>query len=254
MKIERVNDRQIRCTLTGDDLANRQLKISELAYGSEKAKNLFRDMMRQAEYECGFEAEDIPLVIEAIPVSSDCIVLIITKVEDPEELDTRFSRFAPSVHNSETEGILPFSGDNAPGSINELAEGMINMLKEVKASFERRQSQSDTGSGKESESAPEKEEKILCILECDSLSNLVSFAKAVKAFYHEDATLYREPKGAYQLLLSSGSMGQKEFARVYHAATEFGHVTSVNASRISYMQEHFDLILQKDTIEALSRI
>ena len=47
MKIEKVNDHQIRCTLTGADLANRELKISELAYGSEKAKNLFRDMMQQ---------------------------------------------------------------------------------------------------------------------------------------------------------------------------------------------------------------
>lgn len=54
-------------------------------------------MMQQANFEFGFEAEDIPLMIEAIPLNADCIVLIITKVEDPEELDTRFSRFAPSV-------------------------------------------------------------------------------------------------------------------------------------------------------------
>ena len=44
MKIEKVNDHQIRCTLTKADLADRELKISELAYGTEKAKNLFRDM------------------------------------------------------------------------------------------------------------------------------------------------------------------------------------------------------------------
>ena len=98
MKIEKVNENQIRCTLTKEDLASRELKISELAYGTEKAKSLFRDMMQQANYEFGFEAEDIPLMIEAVPINSDCIVLIITKVEDPEELDTRFSRFAPSVH------------------------------------------------------------------------------------------------------------------------------------------------------------
>ncbi len=97
MKIEKVNDHQIRCTLTGADLANRELKISELAYGSEKAKNLFRDMMQQASFEFGFEAEDIPLMIEAIPVNADCIVLIITKVEDPDEIDTRFSKFSPSL-------------------------------------------------------------------------------------------------------------------------------------------------------------
>lgn len=94
MKIEKVNENQIRCTLTREDLASRELKISELAYGTEKAKSLFRDMMQQANFEFGFEAEDIPLMIEAIPLNADCIVLIITKVEDPDELDTRF----PALH------------------------------------------------------------------------------------------------------------------------------------------------------------
>ena len=35
MKIERINENQIRCTLTGQDLAERQMKLSELAYGSD---------------------------------------------------------------------------------------------------------------------------------------------------------------------------------------------------------------------------
>ena len=42
MKIEKVNENQIRCTLTREDLAERQIKLSELAYGTEKAKMLFR--------------------------------------------------------------------------------------------------------------------------------------------------------------------------------------------------------------------
>ena len=100
MKIEKINDNQIRCTLGKKDLADRNLKVSELAYGSEKARELFRDMMQQASFEFGFEAEDIPLMIEAIPVNADCIVLIVTKVDEPEELDTRFSRFS-SEYNDE---------------------------------------------------------------------------------------------------------------------------------------------------------
>ena len=96
MKIEKLNENQIRCTLTHADLAARHLKLSELAYGTEKAKSLFRDMMQQASFDFGFEAENIPLMIEAIPSSADSIVLIITKVEDPEELDTRFSKFTPA--------------------------------------------------------------------------------------------------------------------------------------------------------------
>ena len=93
LKIERLSENQIRCTLNKADLADKQLKISELAYGSPKAKELFREMMQQASNELGFEVDDIPLMIEAIPISSDCLILIVTKVEDPEELDTRFSRY-----------------------------------------------------------------------------------------------------------------------------------------------------------------
>ena len=81
MKIEKINDNQIRCTLTKADLEDRQIRLSELAYGTEKAKDLFRDMMQQANYEFGFEADNIPLMIEAIPVSADSIILIITKVK-----------------------------------------------------------------------------------------------------------------------------------------------------------------------------
>ena len=40
MKIEKINDNQIRCTLTQQDLENRHIRLSELAYGTEKA-NLF---------------------------------------------------------------------------------------------------------------------------------------------------------------------------------------------------------------------
>ena len=125
MKIEKLNDNQIRCTLTHADLAARHLKLSELAYGTEKAKSLFRDMMQQASFDFGFEAEDIPLMIEAIPASADSIVLIITKVEDPEELDTRFSKFTPfgeAGMASTAEALEKLEG----------AEEFLNLLNKVK--------------------------------------------------------------------------------------------------------------------------
>ena len=113
MKIEKVNENQIRCTLTREDLAERQIKLSELAYGTEKAKMLFRDMMQQAAYEFGFEADDIPLMIEAIPLSADTIILVITKVEYPEELDTRFSRFSDPDPEDLYEDAMSGSVQNA---------------------------------------------------------------------------------------------------------------------------------------------
>ena len=96
MKIERINENQIRCTLSSFDLSVRNLNLGELAYGSEKARNLFREMIQKASNEVGFDAEDIPLMVEAIPLSNESVMLVITKIEDPEELDTRFSKFSPT--------------------------------------------------------------------------------------------------------------------------------------------------------------
>ena len=149
MKIEKVNDHQIRCTLTKADLADRELKISELAYGTEKAKSLFRDMMQQAAIKFGFEAEDIPLMIEAIPLNSDCIVLIITKVEDPEELDTRFSKFAPSVHDDD-------SLDDMIQDLNEGADDVLDLFRRI---HEGRTASQGTGKEAAQKPAPAKKEE-----------------------------------------------------------------------------------------------
>ena len=136
MKIEKINDRQIRCTLTKEDLASREIKLSELAYGSDKAKALFQDMMQQAAEDFGFEAENMPLVVEAIPVSMETIVLIITKVDDPEELDTRFARFSPETDAPASDTTFPDLKDKIEGADDVL--GLIRRISEAKTQLPQR--------------------------------------------------------------------------------------------------------------------
>ena len=83
MKIEKINDNKIRCTLTSADLAERNLKLSELAYGTEKARSLFQDMMLEANQQFGFNVDNAPLMVEAVPVAPDSIVLIIHRSSTP---------------------------------------------------------------------------------------------------------------------------------------------------------------------------
>jgi len=91
MKIERISDNQIKFILTQDDLSHRNMQLSELSYGSAKAQELFREIMQRAAGECDFHtSSETPLIIEAIPVSRDGIMVIVTKVANPSELDQRF--------------------------------------------------------------------------------------------------------------------------------------------------------------------
>ncbi|MBQ7915367.1 MAG: adaptor protein MecA [Firmicutes bacterium] len=85
MKAERINKNQIRFTLGAEDLQSRDIQISELSYGSEKAKALFQDMMNTAQKEFGFDFSTQPVMIEAVPLSSGSIMITVTKVNKPEK-------------------------------------------------------------------------------------------------------------------------------------------------------------------------
>lgn len=93
MKIEKISDTQIKIILNQADLKNRDIKISELAYGSKKAQELFRDMMETALEEYDFDTHNVPLMIEAVPLSVDSIMIIVTKVEHPFEIGEKITPF-----------------------------------------------------------------------------------------------------------------------------------------------------------------
>lgn len=250
MKIEKVNEHQIRCTLTREDLADRELKISELAYGTEKAKNLFRDMMQQAACECGFEAEDIPLMIEAIPLNAECIVLIITKVEDPEELDTRFSKFAPSVHHEDsedTEDIMEAFADSA--------DEMLDMLRKMDQQS-RASSLSDSGNKKASPA----DDTVSAahtprMFAFSSLYDIMRFAQIAAPLCHSENSLYKkEHDGSYLLLVNPADSPAADFNRLCNMLTEYGRQERFSSAVESYLEEHCESVIRERALQSLASI
>lgn len=246
MKIEKVNENQIRCTLTKEDLADRQIKLSELAYGSEKAKSLFRDMMLQANAEFGFEANDIPLMIEAIPMPNDCIVLIITKVSDPEELDTRFSKFSPSGTDaldtlSEPKKVLTPEG----------ADEVLDIFKRMMEQHLK------SASGEKDETAPVAVAvaddidltRLYCFCDLDSIINA---AHVLRDYYRGENRLYKNStRKTYYLVLSKSSHTPEEFNKICNILTEYGSNEPYTKSMEAYMAEHYDLVIKKDALQKL---
>ena len=242
MKIEKLNDNQIRCTLTRADLAARQLQLSELAYGTEKAKSLFRDMMQQAAFEFGFEAEDIPLMIEAIPASSDSIVLIITKVEDPDELDTRFSKFAPSS-GGDTE-----SRKNPPNKL-EGAESLLDLIGKVKekmAAPDRKQV---------SEEKADTAKPSVRLFSFSSMNNVRKAACLLCTMYSGSNTLYKdEGENVYILALTQSDLSTNDFNRICNMLSEYGSLEKTSGAVLAFLEEHCRIILAADAVQTLAAI
>ncbi len=283
MKIERLNENQIRCTLNKSDLASRQLKINELAYGSDKAKELFRDMMQQASYELGFEAEDTPLMIEAIPVSSECIVLIVTKVDNPEELDTRFSRFSPSdsdddnfdfddIETIEGNDYSDFSLPTANEELDECAatdeEGLpedelMNIFNRVKEYFNKdsdnkaSQPSPSQPSGKGTTDRPEHRESanISRVFSFSSLDDITNAACIIDTFYKDSNSVYKNPSDRrYYLCISKTKCNSKDFNKVCNILSEYGQKESGFDNHIGFFAEHCECIIDEHALHILRRL
>jgi len=259
MKIEKVNDNQIRCTLTKADLADRELKLSEIAYGTEKAKNLFRDMMQQAAIKFGFQADNIPLMIEAIPLNSDCIVLIITKVEDPEELDTRFSRFAPDMDESDDEYEddveIEHTDDNtiahSPDDVLELFKRIKDEAGDIIAKVEanrNNQKQADTAE----EAAPQIIAKIFSF---ESMSDVIKPAIVLKSVYSDRNSLYKDDRtGRYMLVINRVEGTTEAFNRACNILSEYGKLERTLPSREFFYKEHYTCVIEDSALQSLSKV
>ena len=287
MKLEKLSDTQIRCTLSKEDLSQRQLHLSELAYGSEKAKELFRDMMQQASIELGFEADNIPLMIEAIPISNDCLVLVVTKVEDPDELDTRFSRYSKiNVDDSFDEDFsdiddtdfeemdflddeddidmddepLPFSPssdfDNADSdaSTSSKERSAIDDALDLIAPFTQAIAQA------KKEAMRKKKENRSSVQDCQyysfqNFSQAAQLGAFLAPFFEGESSLYKDSfSNNYYMILRKTQSENDTFHRACNIAADFGVRISASYATPAYFREHFETILEENAVEMLGEL
>ena len=287
MKLEKLSDTQIRCTLSKEDLSQRQLHLSELAYGSEKAKELFRDMMQQASIELGFEADNIPLMIEAIPISNDCLVLVVTKVEDPDELDTRFSRFSKinmddsfdedfsDIDDTDFEEMdflddeddidmddepLPFSPssdfDNADSdaSTSSKERSAIDDALDLIAPFTQAIAQA------KKEAMRKKKENRSSVQDCQyysfqNFSQAAQLGAFLAPFFEGESSLYKDSlSNNYYMILRKTQSENDTFHRACNIAADFGVRISASYATPAYFREHFETILEENAVEMLGEL
>lgn len=280
MKLEKLNENQIRCTLSKSDLDKRELRLSELAYGSAKARELFHDMIQQASIELGFEADNIPLMIEAIPISTDCLVLVVTKVEDPEELDTRFSRFSSPSEEDLTEDhfdgefdeedfdeehfeneVLSFSDAASEEALpfNDLSEkknerNPADEALDLIAPFTQAIAQAKKEVMRKKQEAAQKFHGIQ-LYSFRSLDIITKLSAFLTPFYEGESLLYKDASsGTYYLLLIRQDSDQDTFKRACTIASDYGLRISSSYSTRSYFDEHYQIIFRENALQTLNQL
>lgn len=237
MKIEKIDDNSIKCTLSSLDLSSRNLNLRDMTYGSQAAKRLFNEMMQKAKEEVGFSIENTPLMIEAVPLQGGAVQLIISKVDDPEELDTRFSKFSAAG-----------SGQN--GWISELAtqilEGAQGLMKQLKETEE------EPGVAEEKK---ESGDEGIRLYRFRTLDRVIDAAKAVSYCDLGANSLYKaEDKKGYYLSLHSKGDDIDSLNRAANLLLEYGERVNGGSATEAFYKEHMEQLIQENALQKLKTV
>ena len=102
MKIERIGHNKLKITVTGADLSSHGLSIDSFTPDSPHVQDFFYSIMRHAESELGFSIEEGRVLIEALPLSSESIIIFLTKPDASTPIPTspRRVRYRAKIANS----------------------------------------------------------------------------------------------------------------------------------------------------------
>lgn len=259
LDIEKISDNQIRCTLNREDLNSRELNLSELAYGSEKARSLFQEMIQTAYEQCGFEVNDMPLMVEAIPLTGEKIILIITKIDDPDELDSRFSKFAPSQAFPDGTGGFGKSDREPPEGADDILD-IFNMLLENRKNQQSKTKQSTEVVQEHDLLQPEAIKdsvdrvNLVRIYSFKNLEDITRAAAVLSDTYFGLNTLYRSPDGTFFLVINKSSHSPEEFNRVCNILLEYGRRVKSAYVTDAYYEEHYEKFIADVALQRLALI
>ncbi len=81
MKIEKLSESRIKFTVSLEDMERWGISLESLVMDTPKARELFKVLIKRAEVETGFCADNARLMVEAQPGKGNAIILFVTNLD-----------------------------------------------------------------------------------------------------------------------------------------------------------------------------
>lgn len=246
LKIEKLNDKQIRCTLSKEDLKKRKILPSEIRYGSSKTKRLFNEVLKSAYERFQFSQGDFALKIEAVPTENDAVDILITKENFPEEMDTRFAEF------SNSDISVPVMSDGKSGDVSLNSSDLYHSFVDKEKL---------NSNNKEEDKAPKIKAHYFLFL---TMENLICAAKLLAHYFSGKSSLLKfENEDKFILVLyykESGLNFADKDGKIFKIdsitmlVSDFDVPFIVNERIKSAISEHSKVLIEKDAVRILSKL
>ena len=212
MKIEKVNENQLRLTLTFQDLAERGIRLEDFIRPSDHTQALFREIMGQALEEYDFISENTPLMVEASPIAGEGISILITKVEQGEHMEKAVQKLRSFTPQTTKESAL-------------------------------KQKQAAKNSS---------EKEMLLLYTFDTLDDVIHLAIRLNGNCHGQNALYRYNQKLYFAVHLDATLSDEAYQRTEAILGEYGKKLTTPPLGETFLREHGEMVLAADAIGTLA--
>lgn len=215
MKIEKISNTQVKFLLTGKDLLERGINKNDFHLGSDKIKNLIKEITEQAALTCGFEPDEhgaTPIMIEAAPFENDGILIIVSKVNNSYDIKEKFNAIPETL--SERHYI---QGDikESPFTITDKSN--------------------------------------IAVYSFDSIDGVERACKAGAEYYKGAGSLYKLNNRFYLLLLSD-NINITSYESFDILMNEFGQKHISNLISKGYLSEYGEIIIENNAFNIMAEL
>ena len=228
MRIERVDDKTVKCFLSNEELEEYEIDYKDFILRSDKARQVVHDIIEQAMEQVGYKPPKFAFDMQIMMLPDQGL-------------------------------LLTFSESDSTTIPN--AQQILEYLKEMKQTLQRTKEQlgivddevsgSDQGKlGSDGQGDAGAARPTQAIFVFEGLGALMSYAAALPGNLRVKSALY-EMDGLYYLYLQKGGASYERYSRLCIQALEFGRLYGADEMQLLPMQEHGECLIAEKALQKL---
>ena len=230
MKIERVDDKTVKCFLSNEELDEYEIDYKDFVLRSEKAKEVVQEIIVQAEEEVGYKPPRYSFDLQIMMLPDQGLVLTFSEREPEAEPLIECLKEMKRVLQKARERVG--LADSGPQEVKQNPSGESQQVPVQEAA----------------PAEPRKPE--FAIFTFTALRDVISFAEVLPTNLRVDSALY-EMEDTYYLCLGRGHAAYERYSRACIQAMEFGSLYSAEESLLLRLDEHGKCLIQAKAVKKL---
>lgn len=233
MKIERIDDKTVKCFISNQELEEFDITYKDFITRSEKAKEVVEEIIEQAIEEVGYKPPQFAMDMQIMMMPEKGMVLTLSE-KTPEDLEKnpKLMEYLKEMRKT-LEEHFGKGLEGLPALPVELPGGNGAEKKSV------------NGQAQEATQLPD-----FAIFKMASIRDLSDYARILPKNLRVDSCLYVD-KGEYYLLLQKGHASYKRYSRACIQALEYGVLFGATEEKIVYLDEHAECLIPEKAIGKL---